>query len=145
MTGGAYTCMPYCQKIPYTCTVKAQYYYVLILSTDAPFQAKYVLHALQPLPHSSPAYTMLKLTEQAEFEEHLRKHPNAFSWKTVAEVLYRCGEEKHLDTLSTYMKSPEGKYTLDLQTAYMCIESLKNTNLFVHSFLHRHIFFPFQI
>ena len=51
---------------------------------------------------------MLKLTEQAEFEEYLREHPNAFSWKTVAEVLYRCGEGKQLDTLFTYMKSPEG-------------------------------------
>ena len=84
------------------------------LSTDAPFQAKYLLHALRPLPHSSPAYTMLKLTEQAEFEEYLRENPNAFSWKTVAEVLYRCGEEKHLDTLFTYMKSPEGNFIIHI-------------------------------
>ena len=79
---------------------------------DAPFEAKYVLKALEPLPQSSPAYKMLKLTEQVEFENYLRDHPNAFSWKTVAEVLYRCGEEKRLDILFEYMKSPEGKFVI---------------------------------
>jgi hypothetical protein len=42
-----------------------------------------------------------------DFEDYLRDHPNAFSWKNVAEVLYRCGDEKRMDILFTYMKSPE--------------------------------------
>ena len=81
-------------------------------TSDAPFEAQYVLKALEPFSPSSPAYKMLKITEQVEFEDYLRDHPNAFSWKTVAEVLYRCGDEKRLDTLFTYMKSPEGRFTL---------------------------------
>ena len=52
---------------------------------------------------------MLKITEQVEFEDYLKDHPSAFSWKAVAEILYRCGDEKRLDSLFTYMKSPEGK------------------------------------
>ena len=52
---------------------------------------------------------MLKLPEQTDFENYLREHPNAFSWKNMAEVLYRCGEEKYLDRLFVYMKSPAGK------------------------------------
>ena len=69
-----------------------------------------MLKALEPLPHSSPVYKMLMHDEQMEFEEYLKRHPNSFSWKTVAEVIYRCGEEKYLDNLLTYMKSPEGKF-----------------------------------
>ena len=72
-----------------------------------------MLKALEPFSPSSPAYKMLKITEQVEFEGYLRDHPNVFSWKTVAEVLYRCGDEKRLDTLFTYMKSPEGKFHIE--------------------------------
>ena len=72
-----------------------------------------MLKALEPFSPSSPAYKMLKITDQVEFEDYLRDHPNAFSWKTVAEVLYRCGDEKRLDTLFTYMKSPEGKFHIE--------------------------------
>ena len=72
-----------------------------------------MLKALEPFSPSSPAYKMLKITEQVEFEDYLRDHPNAFSWKTVAEVLYRCGDEKRLDTLFTYMKSPEGRFHIE--------------------------------
>ena len=78
-------------------------------SSDAPFQSKDMLKTLDISP-SSPAYEMLKKTEQVDFEDYLRDHPNAFSWKNVAEVLYRCGDEKRMDILFTYMKSPEGKY-----------------------------------
>ena len=76
---------------------------------DAPFEAKYVLKALEPLLPSSPAYKMLKITQEVEFEDYLRKHPTEFSWKSVAEVLYRCGEETLLNQLFAYLKSPEGK------------------------------------
>ena len=86
-------------------------------SLDAPFEAKYVLKALEPFSPSSPAYKMLKITEQVEFEDYLRDHPNAFSWKTVAEVLYKCGDEKRLDSLFTYMKSPEGKEPFECPTS----------------------------
>ena len=79
-------------------------------TSDAPFEAKYVLKALEPFSPSSPAYKMLKITEQVQFEDYLRDHPYALSWKTVAEVLYRCGDEKRLDSLFTYMKSPEGNF-----------------------------------
>ena len=85
---------------------------------DAPFEARYVLKALEPLPYSSPAYQMLKLTEQMEFEDYLRKHPNALSWKTVAEVLYRCGEEKFLDRLFMFLKSPEGRLHFSVTFTY---------------------------
>ena len=78
-------------------------------TADAPFEVTYVLKALDPLPHSSPVYQMLKVTDRIQLEDYLREHPNAISWKTVAEVLYRCGEETLLNTLFTYMKSPEGK------------------------------------
>ena len=78
-------------------------------TSDAPFQSKDMLKTLDISP-SSPAYEMLKKTEQVDFEDYLRDHPNAFSWKNVAEVLYRCGDEKRMDILFTYMKSPEGKY-----------------------------------
>ena len=67
-----------------------------------------MLKALEPLPPSSPAYKMLKITEEAEFENYLREHPKEFSWKSVAEVLYRCGQEKPLNNLFAYLKSPEG-------------------------------------
>ena len=54
-----------------------------------------------------------------DFEKYLKQYPNSFSWKNVAEVLYRCGEEKYLDKLVTYMKSPEGKFRVyDLFTYY---------------------------
>ena len=68
-----------------------------------------MLKALKPFSTSSAAYKMLKIPEQVEFEEYLINHPDAFSWKVVAEVLYRCGDEKRLDSLFTYMKSPEGE------------------------------------
>ena len=68
-----------------------------------------MLKALEPLLPSSPAYEMLKITEEVEFEDYLRKHPAEFSWKSVAEVLYRCGEETLLNQLFAYLKSPEGK------------------------------------
>ena len=88
---------------------------------DAPFEAKYVLKALEPFSSTSPAYKMLKITEQARFEDYLRNHPNAFSWKSVAEALYRCGDEKRLDTLFTYMKSPEGKYFFEISHFFFLI------------------------
>ena len=72
-----------------------------------------MLKALEPFSPSSTAYKMLKITEQRDFEDYLRDHPNAFSWKSVAEVLYRCGDEKRLDSLFTYMKSPEGKFPFE--------------------------------
>ena len=94
-------------------------------TSDAPFEAQYVLKALEPFSPSSPAYKMLKITEQVEFEGYLRDHPNAFSWKTVAEVLYRCGDEKRLDTLFSYMKSPEGKFHIETFIS-ITISSLHN-------------------
>ena len=81
----------------------------LFNTPDAPFEAKYVLKALGSLLPSSPAYKILKITEEVEFEDYLRKHPAEFSWKSVAEVLYRCGEETLLNQLFAYLKSPEGK------------------------------------
>ena len=89
--------------------------HAFVLTTpDAPFEAKYVLKALEQLPSSSPAYGMLKITEHVEYEEYLRQHPNEFSWKCVAEVLYRCGQETLLNQLFAYLKSPEGKTPLEI-------------------------------
>ena len=64
-----------------------------------------MLKALEPFFLKIP-----KLTEQAELEDYMMKYPNVCSWKTVAEVLYRCTVEKCLDTLSAYMKSSEGMF-----------------------------------
>ena len=96
--------------------------HVLNPTLDAPFEAKYVLKALEPFSLSSPAYKLLKITEQEEFDDYLRDHPNAFSWKTVAEVLYRCGDEKRLDSLFMYMKSPEGKFLFH-SSLILCVDN----------------------
>ena len=90
------------------------YYHI----ADAPFEAKAMLEVLTITP-SSRAYEMLNMTEQVEFEEYLREHPNAFSWKTVAEVLYRCQDEERLDQLFTYVKSPEGNHHVFDSYMYM--------------------------
>ena len=88
-------------------------------SLDAPFEAKYVLKALEPFSPSSAAYKMLKITEEVEFGDYLNQHPNEFSWKSVAEVLYRCGDEKRLDSLFSYMKSPEGKFLFGFPNSFL--------------------------
>ena len=63
---------------------------------------------------------MLKITEHVEFEQYLRDHPNALSWKGIAEILYRCGDEKRLNALFIYMKSPKGKFNFEVPK-YHCI------------------------
>ena len=68
-----------------------------------------MLDVLKPLPESSPVYSMLKDSEEITFKEYLNHHPNAISWKAIAECLYRCGEDIRLDRLFAYIKSPEGK------------------------------------
>ena len=81
-------------------------------TTDAPFETQYVLKALEPLSQSSPAYKMLKVAKLVELEDYLRIHPNVLSWKSIAITLYKSGEEKCLDLLFTYLKSPEGNLIL---------------------------------
>ena len=79
---------------------------------------------------------MLKITEQLEFEDYLRQHPNEFSWKSVAEVLYRCGEESLLNQLFAYLKSPEGKTTL------LCYKSNSYFSLIMILMLnHNYVFY----
>ena len=75
---------------------------------DAPLKVDYVLDVLKPLPESSPVYSMLKGSEEMAFKEYLNRHPNAISWKTIAECLYRCGEDDLLNQLFAFIKSPEG-------------------------------------
>ena len=79
------------------------------LLIDAPLEVDYVFDVLKPRPESSPVYSMLKDSEEITFKDYLNRHPNAISWKTIAECLYRCGEDDLIDQLFAFIKSPEGK------------------------------------
>ena len=71
---------------------------------DAPLEV-----VLDVLPESSPVYSMLKGSKEMAFKEYLKCYPNAISWKTIAECLYRCGKDDMLDKLFEFIKSPEGR------------------------------------
>ena len=76
--------------------------------TDAPFEVEYVLEVLGPPSKSSALYGMLNISLEMEFETYMKQHPNP--WKTMAEVLYRCGEETRLNKLFVFVKSSGGNF-----------------------------------
>jgi hypothetical protein len=47
-------------------------------NSDAPFEPKYVLKALEPF-----SLKVLKLTEPENLEDYMMKYPNVCSWKTI--------------------------------------------------------------
>ena len=111
---------------------------------------------LEPLLPSSPASRILEVTRLKEFDDYLKENPRSFSWKTVAEVLYRCGHETLLNELFTYMKSPEGMQEFclgmhesgTLMISFCCVHT-QDLNflrtIIIIGFIHRYLTFPFQI
>ena len=106
-----YTCSSNCSFLYTACSCDIAYIVYTVLPTPhvtVSLQPNYVSKLLEPLLPSSPASRILEVTRLKEFEDHFKENPRLFSWKTVAEVLYRCGHETLLNELFTYMKSPEG-------------------------------------
>ena len=53
---------------------------------------------------------LMERYDEHQFEDYLRRNPLGFSWKNIALMLYKLGEERSLNKLFNLMRSPEGNF-----------------------------------
>ena len=101
-------------------------FFLLQIYSDAPLTADYLLDVLKTVndwkgffnhmcvaPRSSVLDTVTVFIEEPNVEA---------TWKKVALALYHNNEEKAMDRLFHYMKSPTGKSSFNQSTVCICVE-----------------------
>ena len=82
----------------------------LVIIIDAPFDMKYIAEVISLASDQLRiCRSLMENYDESQFEDYLKKNPRGFSWKNVALILYKSGEERSLNQLFNLMRSPEGK------------------------------------